>query len=187
MFFLKKIFFVVVVLFPRGRFVGLAGPPGGGEDRRSALRRRLGGGFSEKGALCGGRAGGQGAERCFPPCLFSGEQTAPYAGCGKGGGAQRAPLGFEQDCAPPSPSGWSASFSGRAYLLVTPDWAEKLLELGWGVAELLNGRDGAVRVSVAWIPPSSTTKEEEEVSARISSQSSCSGCDPPSSSLPRTP
>lgn len=186
-FFLKKFFLLLLFCFHGVGLWVLLGRQGEGRTDGARSGGAWAAAFRRKAHCVGVGLGGQGAERCFPPCLFSGEQTAPYAGCGKGGGAQRAPLGFEQDCAPPSPSGWSASFSGRAYLLVTPDWAEKLLELGWGVAELLNGRDGAVRVSVAWIPPSSTTKEEEEVSARISSQSSCSGCDPPSSSLPRTP
>lgn len=51
----------------------LAVPPGGGEARRSALRRRPGGVSSEKGALCGGPAGGQGTASCFPPLVHSAE------------------------------------------------------------------------------------------------------------------
>ena len=59
--------------FTRGRCVCLAVPPRGGEARRSALRRRPGGVSSEKGALCGGRAGGQGTASCFPPLVYSAE------------------------------------------------------------------------------------------------------------------
>lgn len=58
------------------------------------------------------------------------EQTAPSAGCGKGGGSTGT-LGSTQVCALPSPSGSNALLSGHAYLEVPP----KLLELGRGVGE----------------------------------------------------
>lgn len=58
------------------------------------------------------------------------EQTAPSAGCGKGGGSTGT-LGSTQVCALPSPSRSNALLSGHAYLEVPP----KLLELGRGVGE----------------------------------------------------
>ena len=125
------------IWFPRGRCACLAVPPGGGEARRSALRRRPGGVSSEKGALCGGRAGGQGTWSCFPPLVYSAENRWLLMQAAGREGAPRVPLGSGQVCAPPSPSGSDTSLSGRAHLLVSPSLAQKLFELGEAGAGVL--------------------------------------------------
>lgn len=124
-------------LVSTGRCACLAVPPGGGEARRSALRRRPGGVSSEKGALCGGRAGGQGTGSCFPPLVYSAENRWLLMWAAGREGAPRVPWGSGQVCAPPSPSGSGTSLSGRAYLLVSPSLAQKLFELGGAGAGVL--------------------------------------------------
>lgn len=146
------------IWFPRGRFVGLSTPPGGGEARRSALLRRPSGVSSEKGALCGGRAGGQGPGHRFPLLVYSARTDGSFCRLREGRGLQGNPWGLRKSAPPPFRSGSDASLSGHTYLVVPPNLTEKLLELGGelarkqeAVTEPLNGRGRGGEVSFAWI------------------------------------
>lgn len=83
--------------FPRARFVGLAVPPGGGEARRSALRRP-GGVSLEKGSLCGGRAGGQGTGHCFPLLVYSARTDGSFCRLREGWGLHGNPRVYTSLC-----------------------------------------------------------------------------------------
>ena len=93
------------IWFPRGRCECPAGPPGGGEARRSALQRRPGGVSLEKGALCGGPAGGQGTGSSFPLLVYSAENRWLLMQPEGREGASRVPPGSGQVCVPPSSGG----------------------------------------------------------------------------------
>lgn len=144
-FFLKK----KKIWFPWGPFVGLATPPGGGEARRSALLRRPSGVSSEKGALCGGRAGGQGPGHRFPLLVYSARTDGSF--CRLRGG--RGLRGTLRVCARLRPLHSAADQTLRSLAILShgapkPDlkscwnWAGELARKLEAVTESLNGRGG---------------------------------------------
>lgn len=163
--------------------MGLAVPPGGGEARRSALRRRPGGVSSEKGALCGVGLGGRGPGAASPSLFIQPRTDGSFCGLREEKGIHGNP-GVRASLHPSVPAEDRTLFSLAVPLSWCPqtwqkscrNWVGELVRKREAVIEPQMDGVGADRCFTRILSAFCTRWEEEKVSARTSGIEQASAC-----------